>query len=113
MFPLSDENPHFLTPYTSYALIALNIAAWIFVQGLGMEPRLGASVCTLGLVPGELLQTLAPGTTFQVGPNAFCTLTDTPNWLTTNMGRKFMVTDNLGITLRRAPRHRSGRAATR
>ena len=83
MFPLSDENPHFLTPYTSYALIALNIAAWIFVQGLGMEPRLGASVCTLGLVPGELLQTLAPGTTFQVGPNAFCTLTDTPNWLTT------------------------------
>jgi len=82
MFPLSDENPHFLTPYTTYALIALNIAAWIFVQGLGMEPRLGASVCTLGLVPGELLQTLAAGTSFQVGPNAFCTLTDTPNWLT-------------------------------
>jgi membrane associated rhomboid family serine protease len=82
MFPLSDENPHFLTPYTTYALIALNIAAWVFVQGLGMEPRLGASVCTLGLVPGELLQTLAAGTSFQVGPDAVCTLTDTPNWLT-------------------------------
>jgi len=47
MFPLSDENPHFLTPYTTYVLIALNIAAWVLVQGLGMEPRLGASVCTL------------------------------------------------------------------
>lgn len=82
MFPLSDENPHFLTPYTTYALIALNIAAWIFVQGLGMEPRLAASVCTLGLVPGELLQTLPAGTSFQVGPDAFCTLTATPNWLT-------------------------------
>jgi len=82
MFPLSDDNPHFLTPYTTYALIALNIAAWIFVQGLGMEPRLATSVCTLGLLPGELLQTLPAGTSFQVGPNAFCTLTDTPTWLT-------------------------------
>jgi membrane associated rhomboid family serine protease len=82
MFPLSDENPHFLTPYTTYALIALNIAAWILVQGLGVEPRLGASVCTLGLVPGELLQTLPAGTSFQIGPDAVCTLTAEPNWLT-------------------------------
>jgi len=82
MFPLSDENPHFLTPYTTYALIALNVAAWILVQGLGMEPQLATSVCTLGLVPGELLQTLPAGTSFQVGPDAVCTLTDTPNWLT-------------------------------
>ncbi|MEO8444229.1 MAG: rhomboid family intramembrane serine protease, partial [Gammaproteobacteria bacterium] len=82
MFPLSDENPHFLTPYTTLAIIALNVLAWVFVQGLGMEPRLGASVCTLGLVPGELLQTLAAGTRFQIGPNAFCVLGDTPNWLT-------------------------------
>jgi membrane associated rhomboid family serine protease len=83
MFPLSDENPHFLTPYATFALIALNIAAWVFIQGLGMEPRLANSVCTLGLVPGELLQTLAAGTSFQIGPNSFCVLTDAPNWLTT------------------------------
>ena len=52
MFPLSDENPHFLTPYATYLIIALNIAAWVFLQGMGMEPRLGAALCTLGLVPG-------------------------------------------------------------
>jgi hypothetical protein len=40
MFPLSDENPHFLTPYTTYALITLNALAWIFVQRLGAEPGL-------------------------------------------------------------------------
>jgi membrane associated rhomboid family serine protease len=82
MFPLSDENPHFLTPYTTYLLIALNIAAWVLIQGMGMEPRLGASLCTLGLVPGELLQTLAPGTSFALGRDTACVLTDTPNWLT-------------------------------
>ena len=71
MFPLSDENPHFLTPYTTYALIALNALAWIFVQGLGTEPGLGASVCTLGLVPGELLHTLAAGTRFEVSPGVY------------------------------------------
>jgi membrane associated rhomboid family serine protease len=82
MFPISDENPQFLTPYANYLLIALNIAAWIFVQGLGMEPRLANSVCVLGLVPGELLQTLAAGTNFQIGPNSYCVLGDEPNWLT-------------------------------
>jgi membrane associated rhomboid family serine protease len=82
MFPLKDDNPHFLTPYTTYALIALNIAAWILVQGLGQDPRLAASVCTLGLVPGELLQTLAAGTRFEIGQGLFCELTSQPNWAT-------------------------------
>ncbi|MBL8197786.1 MAG: rhomboid family intramembrane serine protease [Chromatiales bacterium] len=80
MFPISDENPHFLTPWTTIGLIAINILAWVFVQGLGSEPKLGASVCTLGLVPGELLQTLAAGTRFEIGPGMQCVLTDTPNW---------------------------------
>jgi membrane associated rhomboid family serine protease len=80
VFPISDENPHFLTPWTTIGLIAINILAWVFVQGLGSEPKLGASVCTLGLVPGELLQTLAAGTRFEIGPGMQCVLTDTPNW---------------------------------
>lgn len=82
MFPLSDDNPHFITPYATYAIIALNVLAWIFVQGMGMEPQLSASVCTLGMVPGELLQTLAAGSRFQIGPNLYCVLTDQPHWLT-------------------------------
>jgi len=82
MFPLRDDNPHFLTPYTTYLLIALNVLAWVFLQGFGTEPALSTSVCTLGLVPGELLQTLAPGTSFDIGRGMSCVLTDQPNWLT-------------------------------
>jgi len=26
MFPIRDDNPHFLTPYVTYGIIALNIA---------------------------------------------------------------------------------------
>ena len=58
MFPIRDDNPQILTPYTTYAIIALNALAWIFVQGLGSNPALAGSICQLGLIPGELLQTV-------------------------------------------------------
>ncbi len=54
MFPIRDENPHFLTPYVTYGVVALNVVAWVFVQGLGAEEPLARSICDLGLVPGEL-----------------------------------------------------------
>ena len=75
MFPIRDDNPHFLIPYVTYGIIALNIVAWVFAQGLGTEPALSKSVCLLGLTPGELLNTLPAGTRFQVGPNTYCVLT--------------------------------------
>ena len=56
MIPIRDDNPHFITPYATYAIVALNMLAWVIVQALGTEPGLSRSVCTLGLVPGELLQ---------------------------------------------------------
>jgi membrane associated rhomboid family serine protease len=83
MFPLRDDNPHFLTPYATYGLIGLNVAAWIFLQGLGVEPAFSRSVCMLGLIPGELLQTLPAGTSFQVGPETYCTLTGSSAWFST------------------------------
>ncbi len=79
MFPLRDDNPHFLTPWVTYAIIGLNALAWVFVQGMGMEPAIARSVCNLGLVPGELLGTLPGGTQFQIGPQAWCVLGDTPS----------------------------------
>lgn len=82
MFPIRDENPHFTTPYATYAIIGLNIIVWLVVQGLGSEPRLSASVCELGLIPGELLQTVQPGTRLQIGPNAFCVIGESPAWHT-------------------------------
>jgi membrane associated rhomboid family serine protease len=82
MFPLRDDNPHFLTPYATYTIIALNALFWVFVQGLGLEPQLSASVCRLGLIPGELLQTVPAGVRFQVGPDSVCVLGGTAAWYT-------------------------------
>jgi membrane associated rhomboid family serine protease len=55
VFPIRDDNPQILVPVVTYALIGLNVAAWVFLQGLGSEPLLSASVCRLGLIPGDLL----------------------------------------------------------
>ena len=83
MFPLkSDENPHFLTPYTTYGLIALNVAAWVLVQGLGTEPRLIQSVCELGMIPGELFQTVPAGHRGRAGNGVACVLGGAPTWWT-------------------------------
>ena len=81
MFPLRDENRSETTPIATMALIALNVASWVFLQGLGNDPALQRSVCELGLVPGELLGRVAAGTRVQLGPNASCVLGPS-NWLT-------------------------------
>jgi membrane associated rhomboid family serine protease len=82
MFPIRDENPHFLTPYATFALIGLNVLAWIFLQGFGSEPALATSICRLGLIPGELLQSVPAGTRTALTPNATCVLGDTAVWHT-------------------------------
>jgi membrane associated rhomboid family serine protease len=82
MFPLRDENPTLSASWATLVLIAANGAAWFFVQGLGTEPALSHSVCTLGAIAGELLGTLPPGTQVQTGPNTVCVLTGDPNWIT-------------------------------
>jgi membrane associated rhomboid family serine protease len=82
MFPIRDDNPHFLTPFVTYGLIIANVLAWALLQGFGSEPTLSSSVCRLGLIPGELLQTAPPGTRFPVGPQSVCVLGDTGAWHT-------------------------------
>ena len=79
MIPIRDDNPHFLTPYATYAIVALNILAWVIVQALGTEPGLSRSVCTLGLVPGELLHQLAAGSGVPIGPGVSCVVTEQGN----------------------------------
>ncbi|HEU4617326.1 MAG TPA: rhomboid family intramembrane serine protease [Gammaproteobacteria bacterium] len=82
MFPLRDDNPNILVPYANYLIIALNVFVWVFFAGLGTEPALSTSVCRLGLIPGELLHHLPPGTRVQLGPDSVCVLTDTSSWYT-------------------------------
>jgi membrane associated rhomboid family serine protease len=62
MFPYKDDNPTLFTPITTFILIGVNLAAWVFVQGMGAEPALSGSVCRLGLIPGEVLGRIPVGT---------------------------------------------------
>lgn len=82
MFPIRDDNPHFLTPYATLSIIVLNVLAWVFLQGMGSEPALSRSVCHLGLVPGELLGTLPTGTRFQIAQGLFCEVGHGASWYT-------------------------------
>jgi len=82
VFPIRDDNPNFLTPYATYAIIAINAAVWLLVQGLGSAQPLAASICNLGLIPGELLQLVPAGTQVPVGGGFACVLGDHPSWYT-------------------------------
>ena len=56
---------------------------WVVVQGAGAETPLATSVCNLGLIPGELTASLAPGTQFPMGDRLVC-VTD-PGRQTSNL----------------------------
>lgn len=56
MLPLSDENPTEDTPVFTIVFIALNLAAWLLVQGAGSEAALEASVVHLGAYPCEVTE---------------------------------------------------------
>jgi membrane associated rhomboid family serine protease len=75
MFPYHDENTTQRAPYVTLALIAINAAAWLLVQGAGSAVPLARSVCELGLIPGELTASVPVGTRFPIGEGLVC-LTD-------------------------------------
>lgn len=72
MFPYRDENQTQRRSVVTLAFIALNVLAWLTVQGAGAPMPLAASVCNLGLIPGELTGSLAPGTGFPLGDGLVC-----------------------------------------
>jgi membrane associated rhomboid family serine protease len=75
MFPYRDENQTQHPAIVTGIVIALNVVAWIFIQGAGSTFSLAKSVCELGLIPGELTLSVPPGTRFPMGENLVC-LTD-------------------------------------
>lgn len=72
MFPYRDENETQRTAIVTLTVIALNVFAWLFVQGAGSTLALARSVCELGLIPGELTGSIAPGTRFPMGEGIAC-----------------------------------------
>jgi membrane associated rhomboid family serine protease len=73
MFPLSDENPTVRTPVMTYVLIAVIVGVWFLVQGAGLDQQaLAASICNLGMVPGEISRQAPIGTAVPLGPGMAC-----------------------------------------
>jgi membrane associated rhomboid family serine protease len=82
MFPIRDENPTLHASIATFLIIGLNAAAWIFIQGLGFHPGLARSICRFGLIPGELLGMIAPGTQIPLGHGLVCVIESHANWIT-------------------------------
>jgi membrane associated rhomboid family serine protease len=80
MFPISDHNPTLRAPVVTYGLIAANLAVWILVQQMGVEPELSKSVCELGLIPGEFLQRLPNGLQIPMGHGMACVISPGSTW---------------------------------
>lgn len=72
MFPYHDENQTQRTAVVTLLIIAACVATWLLVQGAGMGYPLAASVCNLGLIPGELTGKLPAGVGFPMGGGLVC-----------------------------------------
>ena len=82
MFPYKDENPTYLKPVVTVAIVVVNLLAWFLVQGAGSDRALTASICELGLIPGELLGRLPEGYQLPLGDGVACVMTGTHAWHT-------------------------------
>jgi membrane associated rhomboid family serine protease len=80
MFPLRDENPTYSASFVTFVIIGINILAWVFIQGLGSPGAVMDSVWSFGLIPGELLGRLEPGTPIQIRADLIYRIQDDPNW---------------------------------
>ncbi|HEV8357293.1 MAG TPA: rhomboid family intramembrane serine protease [Gemmatimonadales bacterium] len=82
MFPYKDENPTLSVPVVTVAIIAVNVAVWVLVQGMGTDPTLQASVCDFGLMPGRLFGVIPAGARVPLSPEVACIVGSSPPWLT-------------------------------
>src|SRR6476620_392971 len=63
----------------TYLILVAMLATWIFVQGPGFDQQaLAASVCNLGMVPGELTHMAPVGTAVPLGRNLACVVDNDP-----------------------------------
>jgi len=74
LFPLSDDNPTARTPIATILIIVLNALVWGWLQGFGAATPLAESMCLHGLIPGDLLGNVAPGTRVPVSEHLVCQL---------------------------------------
>jgi membrane associated rhomboid family serine protease len=91
MIPIGDENHTVRTPLMTYALLGGIFASWFLIQGAGFNATtLTASVCNLGLVPGELTRQAAVGTAIPVAQGMACVVDRDPINLLTPFTSMFL-----------------------
>jgi membrane associated rhomboid family serine protease len=79
MIPLGDNIRPLRRPVMTYLLLAVTWAVWLLVQRAGFDPQtLAATVCDLGMVPGELTHRAAIGYAVPIGPGMACIVDDNP-----------------------------------
>ena len=91
MIPIGDENHTVRTPLMTYALLGGIAASWFLIQGAGFDATtLTASVCDLGLVPGEVTRQAPVGTGIQVAEGMACVVDRDPINLLTPLTSMFL-----------------------
>jgi membrane associated rhomboid family serine protease len=78
MIPVGDENPKLHTPWMTWLIIAVTVAVWILLQGAGAPAAVAASVCDLGMVPGEITHRAAVGFALPMAPGLYCVVDQEP-----------------------------------
>lgn len=77
MIPIGDDNPTVRVPIATIFVLVTMFAAWVLVQGAGLDGNLlAASVCNLGLVPGELTHLAPLGSGVPIGAGLSCVIDD-------------------------------------
>jgi len=73
MIPLGDDLRPAGRPVMTYLLLALTWGVWLLVQQGGFDPQvLAATVCNLGMVPGEITHRAPLGYAVPIGPGMAC-----------------------------------------
>src|SRR6476646_1270210 len=73
MIPLGDDIRLTRSPMMTYLLLAVTWGVWLLVQQAGFNPQaLAATVCNLGMVPGEITHRAPLGYAVPIGPGMAC-----------------------------------------
>lgn len=84
MIPVGDDLPTRRRVWMNYVIIAVTVGVWFYVQGAGFNARhLAATVCNLGMVPGEITHRARLGLAVPLGDGMACVVDSYPiNYLT-------------------------------
>ena len=73
MIPLGDDIRPARRPVMTYLLLAVTWGVWLLIQQGGFNPQaLAATVCNLGMVPGEITHRVPLGYAVPIGPGMAC-----------------------------------------